>query len=79
MIRTRFVHQMPRRRPIAVTIEKCADDASIQDAGKCLVLLLRRPFRDHFFGFGKTSDAQTFGIGRAATPTGVIRSVFFLE
>jgi hypothetical protein len=79
MIRPRLIHQMPGRRPIAVTIEKCANDASIQDAGKCLVLLLRRPFRDHFFAFGKTSDAQTFGIGRAATPTGVIRSVFFLE
>ena len=75
----RFVHQMPGRCPVAVTIEQCADDSAIQDSGKCFVTRFRLPFRDDFLATRKASNPQSIGIRGTAAPAGTGGGVSFLE
>jgi hypothetical protein len=74
-----FVHQMPGRCPVAVTIEQCADDSAIKDSGKSFIARLRPPFRDDFVAARKAPNPQSIRIRRAATPAGIGRGVSFLQ
>ena len=47
---------MPRRRPVAVTIEQRPDDPAIENAGKCLVFRLRFPFRHDFIAAAENCE-----------------------
>jgi hypothetical protein len=75
----RFVHQMPSRRPIAVTIEQRADDSAIKDPGKCFVTRLWLPFCDDFLAAWKTPNPQPIRIRRTATPAGIGGGESFLQ
>ena len=75
----RFVHQVPGRCPVAVTIEQCADDSAIQDSGKCFVTRLRLPFRDDFLAARKASNPQSIRIRGTTAPAGIGGGVSFLE
>lgn len=75
----RALHQVIRRRPVAVTIQKSADDPAVQNSWERFVFLFRFPFRNHFTVLGETADAQAFGVGRAASPACVVRRVRFLQ
>ena len=56
VILVRVLHQMVGGCPIAMTIEQCADDATIQNSLERFVFFLRFPLRDHFAVFRKTPD-----------------------
>src|SRR5437588_5394475 len=79
MIGAGFVHQMPRRCPVAVTIEQCADHAAVEHTGKRFVLLLWHPIGDNLVTFGETADAHAFSVSRSAAVARVFRRVFFLK
>lgn len=70
---------MIRGGPVAVTIQKAANDSSIQDAGKSFVLLFRLPFRHHSISLWKTANVQTIRVRRTAAKAGVVRRVSFLQ
>ena len=72
-------HQMICRGPVAVAIEQCPDDAAIQNSIERFVFLLRFPLSDDFAVLRETSNVQPVRIRRAATPAGIVRSVFFLK
>jgi hypothetical protein len=72
-------HQMPGRRPVAVTIKQCADDPAVQNAGKRFVFLLRFPFRYDFIATDEAADMEPVRIRRSATEAGVLRRVKLLE
>ena len=75
----RMFHQMISRRPIAVTVEQCADNAAVQRASKSFVFLVRLPLSDYFVILRIAPDVQPFWICRAATEAGTVGSVFFLK
>ena len=74
-----FVHQMPGRGPVAVTIEQRADDAATEHSLESFVLLTRLPFRDDLFAVGKAADVQAFRICWSTTEAGKVGSVSFLN
>jgi hypothetical protein len=57
MIGTSFVHQVPGCCPIAVAIEKGADDPTIQDTRERFIFGLRDPLCDDFLSLRKTANA----------------------
>ena len=74
-----FVHQMPGRCPVAVTIEQRADDSAVKDSGKGFVARLRLPFRDDFLAARKAPNSQSIRIRRTAPPAAIGRGVSFLQ
>ncbi len=62
-----------------MAIEEGADDAAVENAGKCFVVGLCFPFRDHSIFLRETSYLQSFCIRRTAAEARVMRSIFFLE
>src|SRR5690242_615668 len=47
-IRAALLHQVPRRRPVAMTVEQRADNPAAQHPFKRLILLAWLPLRDYF-------------------------------
>src|SRR5262249_45463784 len=78
-ILTRFVHQMPGRCPIAMTVQQGSDNSAIQHPRKGLVAFCRHPITDDLLAPWETADPQAFGISRTATPTSVVWCVFLLK
>ena len=56
VIFVRAVHQMISRRPIAMAIEQCPDDAPIQDSLKSFIFFLWFPLCDNFAVFWETPN-----------------------
>ncbi len=79
VILLRLFHQMISRGPITVAIEQCADNPAAQDTRESFVFFLGNKFGNNFIALGKTANAQTVGIRRAASKAGVARRVFFLK
>lgn len=52
----KFVHKVPRARPVAVAVEQSADDAAAQHSVKRFVLLAWLPFRDHLLAVWKAAN-----------------------
>ncbi len=75
----RLVHQVPRRRPVAVTIEERADNAAVQDAGERFILQLRLPFGDDVISARKTPHSHAVWICWAATETCILWRVTLLQ
>jgi hypothetical protein len=67
-----LLHQMIRRRPIGMTVEQCSNDPAVKHSGKCLVVLLRRPFGNYFVTFGKTIYPKAFLIRGPAAETNTV-------
>ena len=78
-VRAALLHQMPRSRPVAVTIEERADNAAAQHPFKCFVLLTRLPLSDNLFAIRKTADVQTLRVRRSTAETREIRGVSLLN
>lgn len=78
VVRARAVHQMIGGRPITMAIKQRANDAAIENSGKRFVFWFRFPVGYDLAVLGKTADPQSFRVGRAATPTGIVRRVRFL-
>ena len=74
----RALHQMIRGGPIAMTVEQCADNPTIQNSGKSFVFLLRPPVCNDFTVLRKTANTQSFGIRWPATPARIVLGVLFL-
>ena len=74
-----LLHQVPRSRPVAVTIEERADDPAAQHSLKRFILLTRLPLRDNLFAVGKTTDVQAFRVRRSTAETREIRGKCFLN
>lgn len=66
LIFSTLFHEVISGRPIRVTIEERADDASVQHPRKSLVMRLGIPFRDELIALGKASNSESLFIGRAA-------------
>ena len=66
-VRTLLVHQVPRCRPVTVTIQQRADDSAAQHASVCFVLDTRVPLGDDLFAVRKTANVQALRIGRTTT------------
>ena len=79
LVRARLFHQMPRCRPVAVTIEQRADDSATQHPLKRFVLLARLPFSNNFIAIRKAADVQALRIRRPTSKTGEVRRVRFLN
>ena len=74
-----FLHQVPRCRPVAVTIEERANNPTAQHSLKRFVLLTRLPLSDNLFAICKTPNVQTLRIRRSAAETREIRGICFLD
>src|SRR6185369_12799552 len=64
-----LLHQMPCRRPVAVTIEERADDPAAQHSLECFVLLARLPLSDNLFAICKTANVQALRVRRSTAET----------
>jgi hypothetical protein len=51
-----FIHQVPRRTPVAMTIEQRPDDAAAQHAFKRFVLAARLPLSDDLVAVSEAAD-----------------------
>jgi len=74
----RALHQMISGGPIAMTVEQCADNPTIQNSGKSFVFFLRFPRCEHLAIFRKTANTQSFSIRRPASPARIVWSILFL-
>ena len=74
-----LLHQMPRCRPVAVTIEERADDSTTQHSLERFILLARLPLSDNFFAVGKTADVQALRVRWSTAEAREIRGVSFLD
>jgi hypothetical protein len=78
-------HQMIGCRPVAMTIEQCADDPAVQDSLERFVFFLRFPLSDDFASclrfigvLQETTNMQAIRVCRAATEAHVSWCIFFL-
>ena len=51
-----LLHQVPRRRPVAMTVEERADDPAVQHSLKRFVFFARLPLRDNLFAIGTEAE-----------------------
>src|SRR5947208_2470967 len=72
-------HQHHRRRPVAVAVEQCADDAAIQNVVERGVVRFGRPVANEFVALTKAADAQTLVVGGTASEAAILRSPGFLN
>src|SRR5436853_4543527 len=79
MIQSSFLHQVVRRRPVAMAIEQCADNSAAQHPRECFLISFRIESRDDFIALRKAANVQTLFIRRPAAETGHLRRVDFLE
>lgn len=73
------VHEVKRRGPIAVTIEKGTDDAAVKDAFEGEMMGFRPPLGHHMVALHITLDAESLLVRRSATETAILRGVGFLK
>src|SRR6185369_6670994 len=73
-----LLHQIPRCRPVTMTIEQRADNPAAQHPLKSFILLTRLPLRDDLVTISKTADVQAIRIRRPTAEAREIRSVSFL-
>ena len=74
-----LLHQVPCRRPVAVTVEERADDPAAQHSLKRFVFLTRLPLRDNLVALGETANVQALRVRRSTAETRELRSVSFLN
>src|SRR6185369_534926 len=79
LVSAALLHQMPCRRPVAVTIEERADDPAAQHPVECFILLARLPLSDNLFAICKTPNVQTLRIRWSTAETREIRGVSLLD
>src|SRR5215213_6234368 len=79
LIGAALLHQVPRCRPVAVTIEERADDAAAQHSLKRFILLTRLPLRDNLVAIRKTADVKALRVRWPTAKTREIRGVGFLD
>src|SRR5712692_4384092 len=79
MIGSGFVHQVIRARPVAVTIQKRADDPATQHARKCFLISFGSKGRDDFIATCEAANVQALFVRRTTAKAGVVRSVSFLD
>jgi hypothetical protein len=70
---------MPRRCPIAVTVEQSSDDAAVEHSLESLVLFAWLPLSDNLITLREAADVQALWICWPTTKAGVPGSVCFLE
>jgi hypothetical protein len=74
------LHEVPRGGPIAVAVEQGADDAAVENPGKCRVVRAWFPGRkERAVGPGKTADMQTLGVGGTAAEADACWRIAFLQ
>ena len=78
-LQTALLHEVPGGRPVAVAIEKGADDAAVEHAGESLVVCFGLPGGHDFRTANKAPDAQPLGIGRAATKAAAGGRILLLQ
>ena len=74
-----LLHQVPRRRPVAVTVKQRADNPAAQHPLKCFILFARFPLRDNLVAVSKTADVQALRVRWSTVEAREIRSVSFLN
>ena len=75
----RFSHQVPRRRPVAVAVEKRATDSTVQHSFEREVMLVRRPVANHLVTLDDTLDPKAFLVRGNTSETSIRRRVLVLE
>jgi len=75
----RAFHQMIRCRPVAMTIEQCADDPAVQNSLERFVFFLRFPLSDDLAVFQETTNMQAVRVCHPATEAHVSGRIFFLK
>src|SRR5687768_710498 len=78
-IGARFLHQMMRGCPVAVAVQQCPADPSVEYAGKGLVVFSRPPLCNHLGALDDTSNAQTLLVGRTAPEAAIVRGIRLLQ
>src|SRR5579872_4404856 len=78
-VRAGLLHQMHRRGPVAVAIQKRAADAAVEDAVEGLMMRLGTPLANELVAFGEAANAKTFRVGRPASEALIVRCVSFLN
>jgi hypothetical protein len=58
---------VPRRRPVAVTVEQRADDPAVQHAGERLVVRLGLPLRDDLVTLREGPNTKPLLVRRGQT------------
>lgn len=74
-----LLHQMMRRRPIQVTVEKRSDDPSVQHAGERLMMFLRTPFTNVLITLDEASDSKPLLVRTTASEADALRCICFLQ
>src|SRR5215208_5968893 len=72
-----LLHEVPRRRPVAMTVEQRADDPAAQHSLKRFILLRRLPLRDNLVTIGKAANVQALRVRRSTAEAREIWSVGF--
>jgi len=70
---------MDGRSPVAVTVEKRADDPAVQDPGESGVVKFGHPVAHEAVPLGKAPDVETLRIGGTAAVADVVGGVTFLD
>ena len=79
MVRSGFLHQVISRGPVAVAVQKRADDPAAQHSGERLLIFLGLKRRNYLIALWKAANMQAFFIRRATTKARVIGRISFLE
>ena len=74
-----LLHQVPRRRPVAMTVEECADDPAAQHSLKRFIPGARLPLRHNLVAISKTADVQALRVCWSTTEAREIRGKCFLN
>src|SRR6185369_219177 len=74
-----LLHQVPRRRPVAMTVEQRADDAAVEHSVISLVLRARLPLSDDLIAVREAANVQTFWVCRATAEASEIGRECFLN
>src|SRR6266849_8500417 len=77
--RRRFLHQVHRGGPVAVTIEERAADAAVENSFERLVIWLGFPFTNQLVALLETADAQALVVRRTASEAEIVGRVGFLN
>ena len=79
LVSAALLHQVPRCRPVAMTVEERADDPAAQHSFKRFVLLAWLPLRHNLFAVGKTANVQALRVRWSTAEAREIRRVSFLD
>ena len=79
MVGAALAHEMVGCGPVAVAVEKRADDAAVEHSRESLVMCRRGPLRDHFVANGEALDVEPEWVRGTAAEAGVGGGVALLE